>query len=304
METPKVSLFASAVRPAIWPALFESLRGTSVNYEVVFCGNNQSLGYKTGQIDIQNLKPYNSVDIIYKFITTGNIKPAQCYEIARRHCAGETIVWIADDCEFPNDVIGKAYNYWKAQNNEKLILSIQTAESGYLQSECKLFPMDQHRFYGGEAGGPLMAPIALMSRKFLDDLGGLDKRFVAGQYENQIVMRAYQHGAKVEIFGDKECLVEIDHLRKSIELGESKTEEDFLNRPFAKGYAIDRQVLENSWTTFDPIHAFKLLESGAKITTHASLRKIHNTQLDEHQPYSKDISYTKSEGNNLAEIWD
>ena len=307
----QVSLFASAVRPKLWPALFKSLEGTSVKYEAIFAGNNRKLNRLEG---IEFYDPFKGMESYFKdtstmpsnfkYIETGNIKPAQCYEIARRHCTGETVVWIADDCEFPNDVIGKAYKYWKSQNNEKLILSIQTAESGYNQEECALFDMKQHRFYGGEAGGPLMAPIALMSRKFLDELGGLDNRYICGQYENDIVMRAYSQGAVVEIFGDKDCYVEIDHLKKSKEIGESTNIEEFFNRPFAKGYANDRAVLENSWTTYDNVYAFKLLESGKNIKTHASLRKIHDKQVDQFHPYSKDISYNKSEGNNLVDMWE
>lgn len=293
----QVSLFASAVRPKLWPYLFKSLEGTSVKLEIVFSGN----GLKRGEIIFPGSDKDNCN---FTHIRTENIKPAQCYEIARRNCTGETVVWIADDCEFPNDVIGKAYKYWKSQNNEKLILSIQTAESGYNQEECALFDMKQHRFYGGEAGGPLMAPIALMSRKFLDELGGLDNRYICGQYENDIVMRAYSQGAVVEIFGDKDCYVEIDHLKKSKEIGESTNIEEFFNRPFAKGYANDRAVLENSWTTYDNVYAFKLLESGKNIKTHASLRKIHDKQVDQFHPYSKDISYNKSEGNNLVDMWE
>ena len=85
------------------------------------------------------------------------------------------MIWIADDCEFPNDVIGKAYKYWKEQQNEKLILSIQTKESGYGLPEGQLFDMNLHRFFGGRRTTPLMAPLGLMSRKYLDELGGIDQ---------------------------------------------------------------------------------------------------------------------------------
>lgn len=235
-----VSLFASAVRPQLWPDMFKSLEGTSVDYEVVFTGN----AYKDDDSPIMA----NLIHDNFKYIITENIKPAQCYEIARRHCTGEVVVWIADDCEFPNDVIGKAYTYWKSQNNEKLILSIQTKESGYNLPQGQLFNMNMHRFFGFRKDSPLMSPLGMMSRKFLNDLGGVDRRYVCGQYENDIAMRAYNDGGKVEIFGDKDCFIDIDHLGKSILIGESKTQNDFLNRPFATGYAKDREILEGSWT--------------------------------------------------------
>lgn len=273
----KVSLFASAVRPKLWPELFRSLEGASVEYEIVFAGNSEfSPIYRL---------PYNVKDTNI-YIKTGNIKPAQCYEIARRHCTGEVVVWIADDCEFPNDVIGKAYNYWKSQNNEKLILSIQTKESGYNNPKGSLFNMNEHRFFSWVPDSPLMAPLGMMSRKFLDDLGGIDQRYVCGQYENDLVMRAYTQGAKVEIFGDHNCFIDIDHLGKSIAMGESTNEQDFLNRPFATGYQKDREILENSWTSFDSQDVFKLLHSGERPLT---LRKISPVQLDEFMPYPQDI---------------
>lgn len=236
-----VSLFASAVRPKLWEMLFKSLEGTSVEYEVVFAGNARGFLH-----DFPDLLSYP-----FKYISTENIKPAQCYEIARRHCTGETVIWIADDCEFPNDVVGKAYKYWKEKNNEKLILSIQTKESGYGLAKGELFDMNLHRFFGGNRRTPLMAPLALMSRNFLQELGGIDRRYACGQYENDIVMRANVINAKVEIFGDKRTFIDIDHLGKSFLTGESIKERDFLKRPFATGYEHDRKILESNWVLPD-----------------------------------------------------
>ncbi len=270
----QVSLFASAVRPKLWPYLFKSLEGTTVEFEVVFAGN----AYKDEAAVMANLIYDN-----FKYIVTKNLKPAQCYEIARRHCKGEVVVWIADDCEFPNDVIGKAYNYWKSQNNEKLILSIQTKESGYNLPQGQLFNMNMHRFFGYRKETPLMAPLGMMSRKFLDDLGGIDRRFCAGQYENSIVMDAYNAGASVEIFGGPDCFIDIDHLGKSILIGESKTQADFLNRPFAKGYDKDREVLEKSW---------------------CPLKKVDGKWIryDKFEPFTDEDLLTKSQSNKG--IWE
>jgi hypothetical protein len=278
----QVSLFASAVRPKLWKVLVDSL-GLGLNdREIVFAGNAE---FDDRLFDGK----------ICKYIKTGNIKPAQCYEIARRACTGETVVWIADDCEFPNDVIGKAYKYWKEQNNEKLILSIQTKESGYGNPQGSLFNMDIHRFFGGDRNSPLMAPLALMSRRFLDELQGIDRRYVCGQYENDIVMRAYAQGAKVEIFGGADCYIDIDHLGKSILIGESKGESDFRARPFATGYEHDRQILQGSWCTLDKVRLTGLLAMGATEIHPSYIYTISPTQLDKFEPYAENISLTESE---------
>lgn len=272
MEEIKVSLFASAVRPKIWSYFLNSLEGTSVPYEVIFSGNAEDVSGFT--------KEYKN----FKYIKTKNLKPAQCYEIARRACVGETVVWVADDCEFPNDVIGKAYTYWKSRDIDKLILSIQTKESGYNLPQGALFNMDVHRFFGGRKHTPLMAPLGMMGRKFLNELGGIDRRYVCGQYENDIVMRGYSYGGSLEIFGNAECFIDIDHLGKSYLLGESKTQNDFLKRPFAKGYHIDRGVLEGSWAL--------------------NGKTVSSVQLDNFEPYEDEDILIKSQSNNLPEMWE
>lgn len=285
--TPQVSLIASAVRPKLWEAFFKSLEGTSVETEVVFSG------YRTDGLQVPEL-PLN---IPFTYIDTENIKPAQCYEIARRNAKGETVVWVADDCEFPNDVIGKAYKYWKSQNNEKLILSIQTRETGYNLPQGQLFDMTQHCFFGYCPTTPLMAPLALMSRAYLDKLGGIDRRYVCGQYENDIVMRAYQDGGTIQIFGDKDCFIDIDHLGKSLAIGESKVEADFLNRPFAKGYQKDREVLEKSWATLNQFKLQSLLQAGHRQIRPEQVFDISKTQLDAFEPYEDIDILIKSQSN-------
>jgi len=253
----QVSLFASSNRPGLYPMFFKSLINTSVNYEVVFAGNCKNIvthcedGFYQHQLE--NHAPLNltgeslrnNENMFFKYIETANIKPSQCYEIARRACKGEVVVWVADDCEFPNDVIGKAYKYWKSKRNEKLILSIQTKESGYGLPQGQLFDMDVHRFFGGVKTSPLMAPLGMMSREFLNDIGGFDRRYICGQYENQCVIMAMMKGGTVEIFGGPDCFIDIDHMGKSLLIGESKKESDFLKRPFAKGYDHDRRILES-----------------------------------------------------------
>lgn len=238
---PKVSLFASSVRPLFYPELFKSLESTTVDYEVVFAGNNPpgDCGYIDSCKNLDN----------FQYITTANIKPVQCYEIARRACKGEVIVWIPDDAEFHNDVIGQAYRFWKGEKNEKLILSIQTREyylernKGRDEGLCDMF---QHTFTGCK-GHQLMAPIGMASRKYIDSLGGIDRRYVCGQWDNDIVCSAYLDGAVVEVVGDKDTHVEIDHVGKNERLTGEKGYAAHNRRPFATGYAHDRKILETSW---------------------------------------------------------
>ena len=242
-EEIKVSLIASSVRPKLYESFFKSLEGTSVEYEVVFAGNleKDKIRSISGWIGA-SLSRGNQPN--YQYIITKNIKPAQCYEIARRHAEGELIHWTADDAEYKGDILGHAYRYWKKQNNEKLILSLQTREF-YLGGGDGFCDMHNHSFIGGDPKTPLMAPLGMISRKYFEKLGGFDRRFLCGQQENLCVMMVYADGGMVEVFGNKTAYIEIDHVRKSIESGESKRKDDFFNRPFARGYKHDRQILES-----------------------------------------------------------
>lgn len=241
---PVISLFASAVRVTFYKTFLDSLLSTKRPYEVVFCGHNtrEQLTALFGEkaevfwteevVDGQPVlvKSYYP-EHRFTYIHTAKIKPAQCYEIARRHCIGEVIQWTADDCEYSPNLMGKAYDFWKEQNDEKLVLSIQTIENG------QYCDMKVHSFFGCQFHTPLMAPLALMSRKLMDDLGGFDRRYVCGQYENDAVMRVIEIGGEVKIFGDKENFINIDHYRRH-----------GIVRPFATGYNHDREILEGSWT--------------------------------------------------------
>ena len=253
MEQPKVSIFASAVRIPFYKTFLDSLKGTTVPYEVVFAGPNtlpeieeviKKFEIITDEEGEEHNIEVNKIDLkyqdfhwaigdnsIFNYIHTNNIKPAQCYEVARRACIGETILWAADDCEFSPDLIGKVYRDWKALNDEKAIMSIQTLENGMFVN------MKVHSFFGGQTNTPLMAPLGLMSRKVMDDLGGFDRRYICGQYENDAVMRVIAAGGKVHIWGDRENLITIDHYRRH-----------GIHRPFAMGYNHDREILEKSWT--------------------------------------------------------
>jgi hypothetical protein len=263
----QVSLFASAVRFSLWKWFMLSLEDCSVDYEVVFSGpstvgeidealtERKTVGDDEGEeycIETKKYEIYHKnffweigvKDAILKHIYTNNIKPAQCYEIARRNCIGELICWVADDCEFKGDIIGKAYRYWKERNNPKLVLSLQIFDH---QPDRDEFCDMRTHILAPNPKAPLMAPIGMMSREFAEQLGGFDRRFVCGQYENDLVMAAYESGGSLEIFGNRQSYVDIDNWGKMKLIDPYCVPADFYKRPFGKWYRKDRQVLENIW---------------------------------------------------------
>lgn len=222
----KLSIFASAIRPHLWEDLLKSLRGGKYEYEVIFAGH----------IDKALVKEMFSEYPEFKYITTGEIKPAQCYEIARRSCTGELVCWIADDCIFSEGFIDKVYDYYskliyggiKSHLNAEILISCKTNENGNNET------MLNHRFFSQNQNTPLMAPIGVMSREYLDYLGGIDACYICGQYENDIAQRVYANGGEIILF--EEVCVTIDHASKHM-----------AHDDFKGGYNEDREHLENSW---------------------------------------------------------
>lgn len=227
----KVSLFCSSIRPHLWKAFFESLKGTTVPVEVVFAGNLDGLQIQSGMEDIDLVMLR---DISMKYVPTRNIKPAQVYEVARRTCTGDLICWVADDCEFHKDVIGKAARFWEQKCTRKDIVCLATMENYGMWRECGA---NSHHFFGETPEAPKMAPIGMMNREYFQELGGIDRRYICGQWDNDLMMRLYNDGGKLYFFGDE--VVELDHYRKHIE--------GMKQRPFAKGFDHDRNILEGSW---------------------------------------------------------
>lgn len=236
MNDIKVSIVASAVRTQFWPELLLSLRENLTKYEVIFAGDRQPSF---------NLALYPEFKYIYS-----PTKPAQCYEIAARAAVGETIHWTCDDAIYVYDNyrhnIDKAYNAYKSFNNNKVIIAMRPIEDGG-------DVWDFHHFFGGSHDTPVMAPLGLMNREFFHQLGGYDRRYISGQSENDVVMRAREAGGWVEICMD--AYIYIGH-RRAHETP----------NPFRQWYTWDRSVLEKSWvlpdgrispTRLDPVERFE-----------------------------------------------
>jgi hypothetical protein len=282
---PEVSLIASAIRTPLYQMFLDSLAGTSVNVEVIFSGHvwPKYVGPKRGGV------LYRKGKVEFKYILTEFIKPAQCYEVARRAATGDVIVWVADDCEFINDVLGKGYRFWESLGNKKAVLSIQTKEY-YLSSptsvDANFCDMTLHSFIGGNPRTPRMAPLGMMSREYLEELGGIDRRYICGQYENDVMMRVYADGGGLAMFGDKETYIDINHIEKQRIVQPGATWQDFQCRPFALGYTHDRKILEGSWITPE---GFKMHISGMAF-------KIPPKRNDVFEPFTDENLLTVSQG--------
>lgn len=214
----RISLIMSSIRHHLWSELIDSLKSNTIDYEVIGAGNldnYQVRGY---------IKKYQN----FRYIHTKNIKPAQCYQVALSAALGDLVMWIADDCEFSELCLDKVVEYYDSLDDPRAILSLRTNENNSNNA------LTDHRFFGNNQNTPQMAPLGVIAREYLNELGGFDRRYICGQYENDVVMRVLADGGHVYNYED--VCVSIEH---SIKHGAGTN--------FWKGYSHDRQILEDTW---------------------------------------------------------
>lgn len=216
--TPKISFFASAIKSYNWKKVLDSLKSNKYPYEVVFAGYLEQDLIKEILPDAPELR----------YITTENIKPAQAYEAARRACTGELVCWMDDDHTFSDGFVDKAYDYWVSLNNPKAIIA-----SDYVEKDSPE-KMEDFRFYARNMNTPLMPLVGIMSKAYLDELGGIDSRYIKGRWMCDIAMRVLADGGKVYPY--KEICAYLDSKNKN-----------GLNNNFWSGWNEDSEQLENSW---------------------------------------------------------
>lgn len=266
----QLSLIASSVRHWLWPEFCESLIENTIDFEVVFVGS----------LDAFQVRPYLAKYPFLRYIHTGNIKPAQCYEIARRNATGEAVHWTCDDGEYAPGLLDRVWEFYASAPN-KSVVSIRTNENNSRNQ------LDNFRLIGNNQNTPLMAPLGLMGRVYLQELGGFDQRFLCGQYENDVVMRVRADGGKLFKF-DRDCIA-IEHTKKH---GTSTK--------FWSGFEHDRRVLEETWIGhYQPPPKYLIVINkgrGPSVYGEIDNREVSKTPLIPFHPYSIDLSLTKSEG--------
>ena len=270
----KISLFASAIRPHLWPSLLDSLKSNKCEYEVIFAG------YIESSLAKEITDKYSE----FKYITTLDIKPAQCYEIARIACRGEIIAWISDDCVFPEGALDKILKYWEHNPSKKDILAIKTHDP-----ECTNNDLNDQRFFSRNLNTPQMAVIGFISNEYLQELGGLDRRYIYGKFEYDICMRALADGGKIIKYED--FCIKIEHTQKNAEYTNDWS-----------GVNEDSETLENSWV----IGGYKDFEKPIYSITENNIvpyfpisnREVTLKRLDEFEPFEDKDILEKSQGKN------
>jgi len=215
MEKPTISLYSSAFRPQNWMALYNSIVPSDVSFELVFVGPNE---------------PAYRLPESCRFIRS-IVKPAQCFEIGLRSSLGELVIYMADDCEFVTDhPLDRLYEVYELKNDPKNMISCRYMMDGQDQSD------EAHHFFIDDKASPITPLCGLASRKFLMELGGIDRSFIAVMWDLDITMRIYKAGGRI--------------ILSDVYLNENKGRSagSMLCSEF---WSHDRGLLEKLWTSPD-----------------------------------------------------
>lgn len=184
MSQYDISLCASAIRVQDWKVFYTSTQQNNCRVEVVFVGD---------------VMPDFDLPGNFKFIYSP-VKPAQCWEAALRAASGRYISLTADDAEYAPNSLDNMVKFMDSRFNNKIIGSFQTIENGHLITKDHTFK------------GKIMAPFFVFKKDYYNYIGGADRRFIGGMFENDIIMRVHADGGDVQICED--AFVKVDHLFK------------------------------------------------------------------------------------------
>lgn len=217
-----LSIIAPAHRTKYWKEFYNSIDNyTNLDYEIIFVTDSIP---KEEEIEgLYNLR--------WIFST---VKPVQCVEIALRETKGDLIHWSADDTTYNIYCFDKAVDLYNSFNNYRTMVAFRNFEDGYnKESETT----EIHRFFSKDA--PRMMPYGIISKKLIEESGGIDRRFIAGQWENDLVMRAYSIGGKMKL--SQNSIAYSDH-RKHLSQNEHNLRET---------WEFETQLLKSLWMNSD-----------------------------------------------------
>ena len=226
---PLISIFASGIRTHRWDDLYNSLTKSSVPFELIIVGDKV---------------PEFSLPKNFHYIYS-KVKPAQCSEIAARYTTGELIMNIADDVLFSDNALNEMCNLYEKNASEDLIVSNRLTRGKTIYGD------EMYRFLATVPDSPLIPLMSLMSKKFWNSLGGIDRRFTALYWNLDISMRALEVGGKI-LFADNALTEEvfekysiIDRIKNRIKIKKIKTTGLYMEY----GISIDRPLLDSFWVS-------------------------------------------------------
>lgn len=174
----------------------ESIK-TNLNMEIIF----------VGPINVLADRPV--LPFSYNFIVS-KVKPVQCWQIGMHHARGETVGLVADDERFLPYSWDEAYAKYKQANNYKTIVSLNWWEPAnqdnlnrFADRNPNIKTIGSSSWYNFKPlllrfGFQLPNGCSVMSRKFFNELGGYDRKFIRRMADLDFFTGAIKDGANIQ----------------------------------------------------------------------------------------------------------
>lgn len=262
---PVISLIGSAIHTNLWLEFYESLRGNVTSFEVVLVGDK---------------RPHFVLPDNFRFIYS-TVKPVQCVEIACRHARGDFVMVVADDILFSRSALDKMYDKWREIRDDNVIISSRWSKKGKDLA-------GKMNYFIGDANSPLLPCSALIKKKLWQDLGGVDRRFIASCADLDIALRIYEIGGRIILCDD----VWVDERKKKGEMLYPTYGAKF-DRPLLDSFWVkDGRVMPHRLVSPEPLNDSHLLTitQGAKGKWGSDpLSKISRRFSDQKKRFIKNI---------------
>ena len=186
----KISLICSSIRPNLWMRAYESLSNNYVDFEMICCGD---------------VRPSFSLpdNLIYIY---SEVKPSQCFEIARRRAAGDFVMMTGDDLLYNKYFLDNMVEAFLKENNSRVIVSAVCGGARDNKQFVSKKRGKYYRYWGAKEMSaaqvdPLSIPEfalgAFSTKSLYDEMEGFDKNFVGLMAEADFVMRVRGLGGVV-----------------------------------------------------------------------------------------------------------
>jgi len=255
-----LSIIGPCHRIKYWLELYNSIV-TDLEFEVIF---------------VSDVAPDFELPSNFKCILS-DTKPVQCVEIAYRASKGDIIHWTADDTLYEPYAFDKAVAKMK---DYKTMVCFKTMEGDKKDKVATIDKTDLHYLFmphESYANAPKTMPYGIMSRQLIEEVGGCcDRRFISGQWENDLVIRALNIGGKMTI-----CREAVAYNLEGRHDGEQNLKKtwSYENKLLHTWYLKGDKIVYDKEEIFEPFEDLYLLSKNqGPIAT--DIDKYHNIRKD------------------------
>lgn len=112
----------------------------------------------------------------------------KCYAIGFRESKSDILHWASDDVEYAPHSIDAIYDFYSRTDDDKVAATFREFEKRTGEETTHTHTM--MRTY--KVGSRLLAPWGIIKKSFYNRIGGIDRRFIGTEWENDLSLRIYE----------------------------------------------------------------------------------------------------------------